>query len=442
MSKNARIWEPWEDEIILTSKVPIKTLVDVLNRSYDAISTRKALLRRRHLCTKLEIEQQAHEEKRRQRRASALEKELQKKTEGLDFSAQKLYILKQLLKGGFNIDPLLNPKYSLAQLKELDACIRAKIDISWMTTHNPQQIVEIRLGKQHGVDTSCYENPAFCAECMRQIRYGLEAKLPVQVYASLFYNCGQMHILRDCLRNRIPTKIIANPKYSVLRMKIIRSAVKAGLDTTTFEDPNIPDAQAKAIYTDLYNKYRAVYPTLSKIPKLEKFNLENLDDAGEPFVVHCGLHEYALEFLDEMKNLGYSWNKIISKPNGKLGGLSFYCNPKERTLYADQNRPKGDCFVSYASIKHKQSPLRREDWVSCSKELPKYSGMFLCMVQNSAGETKERFVEFNRQRQFCVEGTVLSWKPHFTREELATYKKENCPETEIFPAQAIFATMG
>lgn len=438
MSKNARKWEEWEDNIILTSKASIQTLTEVINRSYDAIASRRTVLRRRYDLTSEEIGDVQEHVVKIKNKSITLSQEFLQLTEGMSFTPQSLYILATAYKQGFDITDLLNPDYETSQIKELFLCLKEGIDISWMNGHNAKQIVEIRLGKMHGIDTSWYEDPRYDFNCMRQLRYGLEAKLPVQVYASFDYTSGHMNVLRDCLRNRIPTETIKNPKYSVFRMKIMRSAVKAGLDTTTFEDPDIPDSRAKEMYKNLSEKFRAVYPTLSKIPKLEHFSLQNLHDAGEPFVVHCGWHDLAKEFLNEMKDLGYSWDKI-NNVSRLLGGLCFYCNPKEKTLYANQNKPKGDCFVSYASIKYKQSPLRRDDWVSCEEELPPQSGMFLCMVRNeNTGETKERFIEFDRQRRFRVEGTVLSWKPHFTREELSTYKK-NYPEEDVFPAQTFFA---
>ena len=444
MSKNAKKWEVWEDNLILTSKVPTKTLMEVLNRSYDAISTRKTLLKRRYFMEQEERERNIENFFRNQARSLEVQEELERRTAGLNFSPQCRNILQLAIKDSLNIDLLLNPEYKAAQLKELYFCLKAGVDISFATPdYNEKQITEIRLGRQHSIDTSAYEDPNYCFEAMRQIRYGLEAGLSVDVYASHDYHYAKMHILRDCLRNRIPTKVIANPAYSVLRMKIMRSAVKAGLDTTTFEDPNIPDTEAKRIFQDLYAKFRAIYPVLSKIPKREHFSLDNLHDAGEPFVVHCNIHSLAVEFLNEMKNLGYSWDKIVAKKPNSLGGLCFYCNPKEKTLYANQNKPKGDCFVSYASIKENDSPLRKDNWIPYDQAPPRKRGMYLCLVKDKeSGEVKERFLEYEPgerlNRRFRVDGTVLSWKPHFTREELSSRKK-SYPDEDVFPAQTFFA---
>ena len=82
------------------------------------------------------------------------------------------------------------------------------------TQYSEDQLKEIELGKQQGLDTSVYENPAFLAMQMQEIRLGLSKGLNVSIYA--------------------------DPEFDWLQMEELRSALEIGLDAKKFADKSIP----------------------------------------------------------------------------------------------------------------------------------------------------------------------------------------------------------
>ena len=82
------------------------------------------------------------------------------------------------------------------------------------TQYSEDQLKEIKLGKQQGLDTSVYENPAFLAMQMQEIRLGLSKGLNVSIYA--------------------------DPEFDWLQMEELRSALEIGLDAKKFADKSIP----------------------------------------------------------------------------------------------------------------------------------------------------------------------------------------------------------
>ncbi len=80
--------------------------------------------------------------------------------------------------------------------------------------YSVDQLKEIELGKQQGLDTSVYENPAFLAMQMQEIRLGLSKGLNVSIYA--------------------------DPEFDWLQMGELRSALEIGLDAKKFADKSIP----------------------------------------------------------------------------------------------------------------------------------------------------------------------------------------------------------
>ena len=80
--------------------------------------------------------------------------------------------------------------------------------------YSEDQLKEIELGKEQGLDTKVYENPAFLAMQMQEIRLGLIKGLNVKIYA--------------------------NPEFDWLQMGELRSALELGIDASKFADSKIP----------------------------------------------------------------------------------------------------------------------------------------------------------------------------------------------------------
>lgn len=440
MAKNSRVWEPWEDDRIMNSEASSKTLSEVLDRSIQAIENRRSKLRRMYFMSAEEQQQIFNLTKARLEKSKDIQFRLDELTAGHNFSPQQLLILKTALRDNLDIRPIINEEYTPSQLRELYLCLKSGIDISWATPkYDAKQIVELRLGLEHNVDVSWYTNPAFSCEAMRQIRYGLEANLEVQYYASTAYNCLQMLQLREALREHLPIWKIASPAYSAEQMKVLRKALKSGMDITTFSDPKLSSTQMNSLYKALFEKFRAVYPTARQTPKPVGVSLKDLDEKGEPFVIHCKLQSHAEELLKQLEDLGYSWG-VLSTRNGSLGGMCFYCSPDKKRLHTNQNKPKDGSQITYMALKENCAQYIKdglidedENWISCTQKSPDRAGLYVCLERDKATKViQERMLELRRDERgklhFLTDGTVIAWKPHVSRKEMPYHFKKTKTE--------------
>lgn len=88
------------------------------------------------------------------------------------------------------------------------------------------QLQEIRLGLEHGIDVSVYADKEYFAVQMRQIRFGLEEGLDVSLYNSKQYDWFQMEEIRLGLKSGVDAAVYANPKYSFEVMRELRRSLE------------------------------------------------------------------------------------------------------------------------------------------------------------------------------------------------------------------------
>ncbi len=88
------------------------------------------------------------------------------------------------------------------------------------------QVQEIKLGLEHGLDVTLYADREYFAVQMRQIRFGLEEGLDVSLYNSKQYDWFQMEEIRLGLAAGVDAKVYANPKYEFRVMRELRKALE------------------------------------------------------------------------------------------------------------------------------------------------------------------------------------------------------------------------
>lgn len=88
------------------------------------------------------------------------------------------------------------------------------------------QIQEIKLGLEHGLDVTLYADKEYFAVQMRQIRFGLEEGLDVSLYNSKQYDWFQMEEIRLGLKSGLNACVYANPKYSYMVMRELRKSLE------------------------------------------------------------------------------------------------------------------------------------------------------------------------------------------------------------------------
>ena len=104
------------------------------------------------------------------------------------------------------------------------------------TLYTPDQRFEIQEGKKKGLNTTVYEDPAFLAIQMREIRLALEKGLDVSVLRNPALDWLQMEEIRLGLESRVDVSRYCDPGISYHAMRQIRKGLECGIDVSDFLD--------------------------------------------------------------------------------------------------------------------------------------------------------------------------------------------------------------
>ncbi|MCR4937820.1 MAG: FapA family protein [Lachnospiraceae bacterium] len=85
--------------------------------------------------------------------------------------------------------------------------------------YSPNQLTQIRIGLEHGVDVTKYDSAEMMFRQMKEIRIGLEQGLDVSFYANKFYRDKQMREIRLGLMEKLDVINYARLVYSLSDMK-------------------------------------------------------------------------------------------------------------------------------------------------------------------------------------------------------------------------------
>ncbi|MBR6469158.1 MAG: DUF342 domain-containing protein [Lachnospiraceae bacterium] len=96
------------------------------------------------------------------------------------------------------------------------------------------QVEEIKLGLEEGLDIEPYEDKGFFALQMREIRLGLMKELPVEVYARKDFDWFQMEQIRLGLEEGLNVRLYAYPRVSFDTMRQLRLALSDGINLSKY----------------------------------------------------------------------------------------------------------------------------------------------------------------------------------------------------------------
>lgn len=102
--------------------------------------------------------------------------------------------------------------------------------------YSADQLEQIELGIDSGVDISLYSNPKFDDLQMEQIRLGILELLDVSKYAYSKFNYAQMEEIRLGLRNDLDIRYYADRKFSYEQMRQIRLGLLSGINILYYAD--------------------------------------------------------------------------------------------------------------------------------------------------------------------------------------------------------------
>ena len=105
--------------------------------------------------------------------------------------------------------------------------------------YTKEQIQQLKLGKQNGVQIRIYANPALSAKQMKELRIGLEHHVNVRPFAFPEYDvdCMRFYVLQ--LMTKCDIKNYLNPKYSPSQLAELAIAEDEGLDISKMSDPEL-----------------------------------------------------------------------------------------------------------------------------------------------------------------------------------------------------------
>ena len=96
------------------------------------------------------------------------------------------------------------------------------------------QVEEIKLGLEEGLDIEPYEDKDFFALQMKEIRLGLMSEIPVELYARKDFDWFQMEEIRLGLEDKLNVRLYAYPKVPFDTMRQLRLALKEGVNLSKY----------------------------------------------------------------------------------------------------------------------------------------------------------------------------------------------------------------
>ena len=176
------------------------------------------------------------------------------------------------------------------------------------------QIQEIRLGLEHGLDVTIYADREYFAVQMRQIRFGLEEGLDVSLYNSKQFDWFQMEEIRLGLKDGIDAAVYADPKYPYMVMRELRRAL----------EDNIHLEKYAAVGADmLHELHRAILDKQNIMPYIKQgYVPEQLSEIRRAMRQGCNIDPYLNKLYRDVS--------IREITEGLKRGLdvSVYANPE------------------------------------------------------------------------------------------------------------------
>ena len=104
---------------------------------------------------------------------------------------------------------------------------------------NKEQIRELKLGKNHGVDIKIYGNNKLSAEQMQQLRIALEDGINAKQFADPAFEADVIRALRINAKCGADIGCFINPKYNANQIFELGTGYLSGVDISQYADPNI-----------------------------------------------------------------------------------------------------------------------------------------------------------------------------------------------------------
>lgn len=118
----------------------------------------------------------------------------------------------------------------------------------------PEQLKQLRLGKDNGINYKIYMNPKLSAEQMEQIRLITEAGFNGAYVAFPEYTVGALKFYLTDYKNGAEIRYYLNPKYSTAQLFQLSLGAADGIDIKQYKDPKINSLEMEEIRNRLTSK--------------------------------------------------------------------------------------------------------------------------------------------------------------------------------------------
>lgn len=139
----------------------------------------------------------------------------------------------------FIIEVVESQKNKHVEEKKVNVVKNAKTLSRLEEIYSREQIEQLRLGKQNGIDIRIIANPQLSAEQMKTLREGLESGVNVKPFAFPEYQVLNMKTYILDLQNGINIKAYLSPKYDLGQLAELSLATELGLDISKMSNPKM-----------------------------------------------------------------------------------------------------------------------------------------------------------------------------------------------------------
>ena len=166
----------------------------------------------------------------------------------IDFNDQKREHIKGYPECPFEKEVLRVRKKVQPEIEKVKAVATKKTPFERLSeVFTAEQLEQLKLGKEHGVNIKVYGHPAFSAIQMRVLRETLEAGLNAKLFAHPDFSVNHMKTFKADLKYGEDIRPYLNPKLSPGQISEIQAGIASGVDISTYADPDIPDTEMAEI---------------------------------------------------------------------------------------------------------------------------------------------------------------------------------------------------
>lgn len=108
---------------------------------------------------------------------------------------------------------------------------------------NEQQLKQLKMGFNNGLDIALYADFRFNALQMQEMRLGLEKGLAVAEFADYHFNTRQMHEIMRGQEKNLAIKHYADLPFSAEQMRQMRYGLEHHINVTAYADPELSEKE-------------------------------------------------------------------------------------------------------------------------------------------------------------------------------------------------------